>query len=321
MMSVCRTRAARYALWVTVMLTLAALVLMGGCGGTKGPGLKYSFVAGEAFTYDLEVVMNGTVAAPGMTDDEGIIPKDATVKARFTMKVTDVKDGVATIVNTYESMEMIAEGQTETMPADELPSVTIKMDEYGKIISMDGATGGPLGGIMGDSGLPFDPAQLSGTALVGLPPSGKLTVGEEWTTTSEYPIPGLGQSVQATTKAKITALAKDGDNQLATIDFTFDIPMDLTIDLGALMGMLMEGAASEGLPDDLKLVMTMTGSQSYKGTSTVNLSKGLPAVLDTDGSLNIGIAITEAPEDMIPEDERGPFNIDITMKIKLAQVK
>ena len=97
--------------------------------------------------------------------------------------------------------------------------------------------------------------------------------------------------------------------------------MDLTIDLGALMGMLMEGAASEGLPDDLKLVMTMTGSQSYKGTSTVNLSKGLPAVLDTDGSLNVGIAITEAPEDMIPEDERGPFNIDITMKIKLAQVK
>ena len=34
------------------------------------------------------------------------------------MKVTDVKDGVATIVNTYESMEMIAEGQTEPAPTN-----------------------------------------------------------------------------------------------------------------------------------------------------------------------------------------------------------
>ncbi len=54
MMSVCRTRAAQRALWVTVMLTLAALVLMGGMLVAQGPGLKYSFVAGEAFTYDQE---------------------------------------------------------------------------------------------------------------------------------------------------------------------------------------------------------------------------------------------------------------------------
>ncbi len=323
MMSAARTRTARYAIWVVLILALAALVAVAGCGGgAKGEALRYSFAAGDAFTYDLEVVMNGSMAAPGMAADEGTIPKDATIKARFSMEVTEVKDKVATIVYTYESMEMIAEGQTETMSADQLPSVTVQVDEYGKIISIDGAAGGPLGGLMGGgSDLPFDPSQLSGSALVGLPPSGTLTVGEEWSTTTDYPVPGLGQSVQATTTAKITSLSKEGDSQLVTLDYTLNVPMDLTIDLGALMGALAQGATSESLPEDLKFVMTMTGAESFKGTSTVNLSKGLPVAFDADGSMKFSFAITEAPEGMIPEEERGPFDIDITMKVKLAQVK
>ncbi len=50
--------------------------------------------------------MNGTVAAPQSHDRRrGHHPQGRHGQARFTMKVTDVKDGVATIVNTYESMK------------------------------------------------------------------------------------------------------------------------------------------------------------------------------------------------------------------------
>lgn len=322
MVSMTGNRKLRAVLLVALVLAVSALVVVAGCGSGKGGGLTYSFKAGDAYTYDLEIVMNGSMSAPDMAADEGTIPKDATVKARFSMKVTEVKDNVATIVYTYDSMEMIAEGQTETLPVDQLPQVTVKMDQYGKVLSVDGAAGGPLGGILGLSGsLPFDPSQMSGSALVGLPPSGKLAVGEEWTTTVEQPIPGFGQTVQATTKAKITSLTKEGDDQIAGIDFSLDVPLDLTIDLGALMGGLAQGASSESLPADFKFVMTMKGAETMSGTSTVNLSKGLPVALDADATMKFAFAISEAPEDMVPADERGPFEIDITMKVKLAQVK
>jgi hypothetical protein len=323
-MSTARRRTIRRSIWILLTLTLVSLLAVAGCGEPGGQALTYSFKTGDAFTYDLEVVMNGSMTAPGMTADEGTLPKDATVKGRFSIKVTDVKDDVATIVYTYESLETIAEGETETIPVDQIPAVTVTMDKFGKITSMSGAAGGVLGSLMGggneSAGLPFDASQLGGSAMVSLPPGGKLAVGEEWTTTTDTPVPMLGQSVQTTTKAKITSLTKEGDNQIVGLDFDQDTPMDLSIDLGALMGQMIPAGTSDSLPEDFAFLMTLAGTQSFSGATTVNLTKGLPVNYEADGVMKYQLAISEAPEDMVPADERGPFDIDITMKIRLSQV-
>lgn len=324
-MSAAPKRTPRRSLWGLLSLALVGLLLVGGCAGTGGQGLTYSFKAGDAYTYDLEVVMNGAMSAPGMPADEGTLPKDATVKGRFSIEVTDVKDEVATIVYTYESLETIAEGETETIPVDQIPSVTVTMDKYGKITSMSGAAGGVLGSLMRadneGAALLFDASQLGGSAMVSLPPGGKVAVGEEWTTTTDTPVPMLGQSVQTTTKAKITSLSKEGDNQIVGVDFDQDTPMDLSIDLGALMGQMIPKGTTDSLPEDFAFLMTLAGTQSFSGATTVNLTKGLPVKYEADGVMKYQLAISEAPEDMVPADERGPFDIDITMKIRLNQVK
>lgn len=318
-------RALRRSVWLLLALALMTLLTIPGCSASGDQGLTYSFEAGEAFTYDVEIIMNGSMSAPGMTADEGTLPKDAMIKGRFSIEITEVKDDIATIVYTYESLEAIAEGQTETIPVDQIPSITVAMDKYGKVTSISGAPGGVLGVLMGGtdtgSSLPFDASQLGGSAMVNLPPSGKMAVGEEWTTTIDTPLPMLDKSIQTTTKAKITSLTKDGKDQIVGLNLDQDTPIDLDIDLGALISQMNPADAPESMPEDLKFIMNLTGRQSFVGSTTLNLTKGLPVHYEADSVFEYQMAISGAPEDTIPADESGPFNIDITMKIKLNQVK
>lgn len=310
---------------IVVLLVVASTVLVAGCGGADGSAanaLKYNFKAGDSFTYDMKVVLNGSVNAPGMTAEEGQIPQDSTLDMRFSMEVSEVADGVATITYSYEKMTMTSEGRTEDMPTDSLPQVTAKVDEYGRIVSVEGADAGLLGSIFGTggSGSPVDASQLGGTAMVPLPKEG-LEVGKEWTETVEQTIPGLGEKVQVVTTAKLTALDEVDGAQIATVDFTTTTPMDLTIDLGKIMAQMGQTMTSDTTADEFKFVMAMEGEQLFSGTTRVNLSKGLPAAFEGGGRMQFSISIVEAPEDMVPADQRGPFDIDMTMDITLEQVK
>lgn len=319
-----KVRRGQVRLAVCVLALIALLSLVAGCGGTAagGDSLTYNFSAGDSFTYDLKVVLNGSVNAPGIAEDEGKIPQDSTLEARFTMKVTDVTDEVATITYSYEKMSMTSEGQTEEMDVSSVPEVTAKVDKYGKIVSVEGADSGILGSFLGTStgSSPVDPSQIGGTSMVPFPTEG-VAVGDEWTQTVEQKVPGLKQTVQVTTVAKLAALDDVEGAQIATVDFTTTAPMDLEIDLGAIMAAMGQAMTSESTPEDFKFIMGMEGEESFSGTTRVNLSKGLPAGFQGEGHIQLSMSIIEAPEAMVPADQRGPYDIDMIMDITLDQVK
>jgi hypothetical protein len=96
------------------------------------------------------------------------------------------------------------------------------------------------------------------------------------------------------------------------------MPLDLTIDLGALLeGLLGAMGGSEDV-SDLALTMTMDGSVDFAGTSRVVTETG--RALDNDGLMGLALQmqITEAPEDLVPAGERGPFSIDLEMTVQTA---
>ena len=168
-----KARSRQVRLTVCALALIVLLSLVAGCGGSAagGDALTYNFTAGDSFTYDLKAVLNGNLNAPGMAEDEGQIPQDSTLEARFTMKVTDVTDEVATITYSYEKMSMTSEGKTEEMDLGSVPEVTAKVDKHGKIVSVEGADSGILGSFLGTnaSSSPIDPSQISGTSMVPFP--------------------------------------------------------------------------------------------------------------------------------------------------------
>jgi hypothetical protein len=301
---------------IALILVLALAVI--GCGNAGSTGITYQFEAGDSYSYVMNIGMSGTVSGPSMDDEQ--VPEGTSLEARFTLEVTDVEDGIATVVYRYDSLKMTAEGQTESLPANTIPSVTMQVDSEGRIVSVDGGNAGmPFG--MGMSELPFDPSQFGAQMTVVTPEGGLGEIGDEWTATNTMPIPGTGQEVTTTVKATLVGLDTVDGQTLATIDYTLDVPMDIEIDLAEMMrGVGLEQMMDE-MGDDFAFKMTMAGLQTMAGTTKINMSKGVPVSFAGDVSMVLEFGITEAPEDMIPAEERGPFGMDMKLKITLDQVQ
>lgn len=296
-----------------------AFVPLGGCG--QAAGLSYSFSKGDTVSYDLTAIINGSLEAPGVSRQEGIIPKDAKLRSRFTAKVEEVHDGLATIKCTYDSFEMLAEGQSEIVPVQDLPALTIEVDKHGRILSLTGGEGGILSGLTGrESTLPLDLGEVSLLSFVSLPVDGRLTLGEEWNVEEQQSLPVLGQPVKATTKAKIVSIVKERRNQLVGVEYSLDMPVDVAIDLAKIMAVIEDGT-QVAPPARMQLIMTVKGVQYYKGKATLNLTRGMPVSVSADGTLKLELEVQEAPEDVVPQNERGPFTIELMVQVSLEQVE
>lgn len=89
------------------------------------------------------------------------------------------------------------------------------------------------------------------------------------TAESSVEIPGAGQSVTATSKARLMSVEKVDGTEVANIDFNVDVPMDLTLDLGALLKEMgldqMMPAGSD--PQDLAFKMSLQGQEILDGST------------------------------------------------------
>lgn len=280
-----------------LLLTLVVLLLAAGCGGGNGE-LKYSFTEGDTFTYDLFAALNGTVKAPWLDEDEGPIPGESMIKARLSLTVADVKDDVATMVLRCLSAETTSEEETDSVPEEELPEITLQVDDQGRILSVNKGAGPPI--------------------QVGLALPTKAAVGEEWNTTSDYPLPGLDQSIQVISKGKILSVSTQDDGKIVRYDYSVEIPLDLTLDLQQLVGAALP-ESSDDMSADSKVVLTVKGAPCWQGTRTVNLSKGVPTALTADGKISVTLEIIEAPTKIVPPRERGPFHTDVSLELTLTQ--
>lgn len=264
--------------------------------------------------------MNGSVEGLGATEASGgSLPKDTTAKMRVSATVREVTDGVSTIAFKYETLEATADGKPIDLGTQAAQDITVKVDQTGKVVSVEGQSGLASSGLL-DSGLPFDPTQFTNQFSLPFPEKGLGKVGDEWSSTSTFPLAGMGQDTTAVTKAKLIAVATENGRQMATIDYSIAVPMDLTLDLGAMLQGLAAGMGGDAT-GDLAFKMTMKGSTDFKGTAKVDTADGRAVSTDGVTTLKIEMAITEAPEDMVPQDERGPFTMDMTVSIKMVEVE
>ena len=325
-----RKRSLLIALMMLVAMALAGAVL--GCGGSAsddGPGggsgenvaLQYIFKTGDTWVHELTTVMKGQVE--GATDEDATI--DETTKSRITSSVTSVTDeGVGTVEVTTEILEMTSNGAAADLTGQEPQKTTMTVDKTGKVLSVEGPDDSEAASAFMASGMPFDFTDLSDQfANLVYPSDGTAKVGEEWESTFTMPLSGMDQEITASTKAKLTAVAAEEGRETATIDYTIAMPMDLTLDLGAMLKAMMEGfgGGDEMSGEELDFVMTMKGDIEVPGTARVDRATGQLISLDSDGTMTIEMEITEAPEDMVPADERGPFKMNLTMTMTQVEVR
>ena len=111
------------------------------------------------------------------------------------------------------------------------------MDTTGKVLSMEGGEDAAAGLL--DTGSFLNPSDLTGELNnVFFPKDGTAKVGEKWTSTSTLPLTGLGQEIEVTTKAKLVDVATENGAQVATIEYTTTMPMDL--ELGPRSALLVD---------------------------------------------------------------------------------
>jgi hypothetical protein len=240
----------------------------------------------------------------------------------MSMAVENVTDGVATVTYKYDSLEVSSGGQAMPLPQQQIPEITVKIDEQGKVISVEGLEGVLPPGVS-LSNLPFDPAQFSGQTNVLFPEGGLAEPGDTWEATTNYPLPGSDQGVESRVTGKLLSVSEVEGRQVAEVEFAVDTPMDVTLDLGALMAQMgLDKLIPQGEGQgDLAFKMSIKGAQDFKGITRVDLESGAPVDLNGDMAIMaMTVEVIEAPSVVVPEDERGPMTIDITAKLELQQV-
>ena len=238
-----------------------------GCGmaASTGVALSRAYAEGDSWVHEMTMVTSMEHKYPDSMDMTGIdiSPLKASQKLRITGTVTDVADGVITILMEVVPLEATFNG--ERMNPSELgrQTVVIKIDSTGRTLSIDAPafedTYADLQELFGDeSGSSFDWSKYENSILY--PQDGTARVGEEWSYESESPFvfPGTEETLVVMTRARLSSLFTDGERQIATIDYTMDAPLDLTIDMSRAYQQLRQNSGLE-VDKDLVVKMSITG--------------------------------------------------------------
>jgi hypothetical protein len=304
---------------LVVLALLVASLSAVGCAGGSGPEitLAYTFKAGDTWVQEASTTVSGSTEGIG---DVGPTDTNATTKTRITTKVESVAaDGVATLTVTTETLETVQDGQSQDFGSTLPQAVTIVMDTTGKVLSMQGGEDAASGLL--DTGSFLNPSDLTGELNnVFFPTDGTAKVGEKWTSTSTLPLTGLDQEIEVTTKAKLTGIATENGVQVATIEYTTTMPMDLDLDLGQLFS-TMFGGSDSGSGLDIVFKMTTKGSLELSGTTRVDTATGQAVSGKANGTMDFSIKVTEAPEMFVPKDQRGPYNSAMTLDMQVTRVE
>jgi len=318
-------RSKKIFLGVALSAALSVALLVAGCGtaSTAQVPLKYSYKAGDSWTQELTTVLNGKIEGAGMTSDRGTLPKDTTAKMRITATVKDVTNGIATLVYKYQSLDVSTGGTSVDAAAKTLPDMTVKVDQTGKTVSIEGLDQLSLSGLSGSSGsgLPIDPSQLTNGFSVPFPKDGLATVGEEWSDTTRVPIPGTGQEIVTKSSEKLISLENQGTRTVADIAFKVAVPLDLTLDLGALMKAMVQGLGGAGTATTqaLDLRIIMKGAMTVDGTALVDASTGRSIGVEGTVKMNMTMEFKGSAQGM-SQLPQGPMKMDMTETIKITGV-
>jgi hypothetical protein len=303
---------------VALLGLFAASLALAGCGGSQVT-LSYTYKPGDTWVQEVSTTVQGT-----MEGLQATTPAESSQsnKARVTSKVESVSaNGVATISVTTETIEASQNGQAQDLSNETPKTVTVTVDKTGKVLSTKGAEDAAAGGLM-QSGSFLNPGDL-GSQLRGVvfPADGTAKVGEEWTSTSTIPLPGLDQSLSVNTTSKLVSVTPENGTQVAVIEYTTKVPMDLNLDLGPLLSAMLGSQGADTSGGSLVFKITTSGSVTFSGKAKVDLKTGQTLQSDANGSIDETLEVTDAPESMVPKDQWGPFHslATLTMQVITAQ--
>ncbi len=324
--------ASKKRLWVAGVLLLLVLGLglaASGCGSggstSEGSGediaLSYTYAAGDSWVQDMTMVVESTTEGNlGESTETGATSE--TTKMRVTTTVKEVaEDGTATLSVSTETLERTIDGAAEDLTGVVPGEVTMTVDKTGKVLSTEGLDESGLSSALLGSGT-IDPSEF-GTqfSYITYPADGTAKVGEEWTSSSTMPL--MDQELTVSTKFKLLSVSTENGRQVANIEYTTTLPMDLTLDLGALLQGMMQGlgGTDTASTESIAFKMTLKGGADVAGTSKVDMASGQAISNDGQGTMDMTIEVTEAPEDMVPADQRGPATVKMTMTITAVEAE
>ena len=96
--------------------------------------------------------------------------------------------------------------------------------------------------------------------------------------------------------------------------------MDVAFDLSAYFRAMLEGSEYAGALESVIVKMTAVGEITYSGTSTIDTATGRIISAEGDSAMSMKLTYSEAPEDLIPTGRRGPFAMDATGVVTIAEV-
>lgn len=311
----------------TIMLLAAGILVVllllptFGCAGEEGVTLRHEFTEGETFSYEVDIGLSGEMTGPGIDSSDEQLPENTSLSMVMNINVEEVTDGIATVTYAFDSVEMTSEGEDLPAPTRSIPDITVKMNERGEVVSIENAGSlTPQG--MSPSTFALDPSQFANSTQIVLPEGGTAEVGAEWSATTIQPILGTGQEITVETNATLTSVEDAGDRSIATIDFTSSAPMDVALDLAKI---LKEQGLDAMIPleegEELVMEMTMNGSQNAEGTVQVDTGTGMPVSASTSIDTSMEMEITQAPDMLVPQEERGPFTVNLVADLNMVEVE
>jgi hypothetical protein len=294
-------------------------------GSDAEVSLRYLYSPGDTWVHEATTVAKSTVDAALMTGGEGSVVTEETTKERRTATAQEVADdGTATLSMRFETVERTLDGAAQDLTTEEPHLTTIIADEYGKVASVAGSDDSAV-----TSGS-FDSAGVSqffeyldynyDLTAVLYPEDGKAGVGDEWSSDYAIPLAGMGKELTVSTTAKLISVSTEDGRQVAVIEHSSKLPMEVTLDLSAYYRAALEGSSYAGDLTILVVKMTAAGEITYTGVSRIDTATGRLMSGEGDSTISMKLAYTEAPEDLLPSDQRGPFAMDATGIVTIVEV-
>jgi hypothetical protein len=284
--------------------------------------LAYVFHTGETLVFEFTETDNNTTDEALLEEGQPALSTDV-YGNRATATVENVDgDGVATVKVKLEQIQHTLDGEKQTL--DPTAEATLKIAATGRVVSIEGF--GDVGARVqqsGDIGPVLDYLDVGYTLEnVIYPKDGLAKVGEEWSDDYTITIPGMTETISVKTKAKLTSVTKEDGKQIAVIDYTYELlPFTFFADMSEA---LREEARAAGYQGDLAALvykMSMTAAEKVSGQAKMDLVTGQPVSIKVDLEMSAGFTLIDAPVDLVPLDQRGPYGMTATGVGTLTRVK
>lgn len=325
------------------LLLLTSLLGPVGCGGgsqtdaapspgadiTAAPGattslaptsevvLRYSYEGDTTYSHDVSGEDQTTLDAALLGAGEGTVTSSEVYRERRSAVVRDLlPDGLATVALTYEKLASAVDGAEQDLSGETPRTSVVTMDTTGRVVAVEGydeadATTGSFDASGFSAFFDYLDARYDPTVVL-FPEDGLAEIGEEWTAAYTIPLPGMGKELTVTTQARLISVSAGDGRQVATIEHSSTMPLDVTLDLSAFFRAQLEGTAYVSDLTSVVVTMTLQGRIDYTATSVVDLATGQLVSAEGEAGMTIALTYSEAPEEIIPPGRRGPFTMTAT---------